>query len=161
MLVAVSIWACGGVGGSKQEVADVLTGHEAWRWDVQAIRDSMNKLTLGQSEFDVIMASLKRMESGVFEFKKDGQLILTIMGEPREGTWALGSNGKTITMTLPNVAVVPNDIVEISADRFMLGADKPNGVLFPKIFVPMEPGSKMMPVDTSTQQQQQPADTMQ
>ncbi|NUO02218.1 MAG: hypothetical protein HUU01_16565 [Saprospiraceae bacterium] len=147
LLVAVGIWSCGGGAAGKQEVTDILTGN-AWRWDVQAIKDSMNKLTLGQAEFDVIMASLKRMESGVFEFGKDGKLTLTIKGEPRVGTWSLKGN-TTLLMELPNIATIPNEISFIEPGRFMLAANKEGGILFPKIFVPMEAGSKMMPVDTS------------
>ncbi len=148
VVVVVSIWACGGGALSKQEVSDILTKN-AWRWDVQAIRDSMSKLTLGQAEFDVIMASLKRMESGVFEFGKDGTLTMTVKGEPRVGTWSIASNGTTLTMNLPNVAVVPNEIVAIEPGRFMLGTNKEQGILFPKIFVPMELGSTVMPKDTA------------
>lgn len=154
IIVAVGIWACGG-GSSKQEVSDILTSNP-WRWDVQAIKDSMNKLTLSQAEFDVIMASLKRMETGVFEFGKDGKLTLTIKGKPRVGTWSL-TGTKTLFMELPNVAAIPNEISFIEPGKFILAADKSAGVLFPKILVPMEPGSTFMPMDTT---KTTPPDTM-
>jgi len=147
MIVAVGIWACSGSSTSNQEASDILT-QNAWRWDVQAIRDSMNKLTLSQAEFDVIMASLKRMESGVFEFGKDGKLTLTIQGEPRVGTWSL-KGATTLLMELPNVASIPNEIVLIEPGKFVLAGDKKQGILFPKIFTPMEAGSTMMPQDTT------------
>ncbi len=156
IIVVVNLWACGNDGSSKQEVTDILTKN-AWRWDVQAIRDSMNKLTLGQSEFDVIMAALKRMETGVFEFGKDGTLTLTIQGEPRVGKWSL-SDATTLIMELPNVVNTPNKIVSIEPGRFMLGSDKTQGMFFPKIFVAMEAGSTIRPDTTGTMTPQQ--DTM-
>jgi len=150
IIVVVSLWACGNGGSalSKQEVSDILT-QNPWRWDVQAIRDSMNKLTLGQGEFDVIMAALKRMETGVFEFEKDGKLTLTINGEPRVGTWSL-SGSTTLMMELPNIVNLPNEIVAIEPGKFMLGVNKDQGMLFPKIFVAMEPGSTIRPDTTGT-----------
>jgi len=147
MLVAVGFWACNGDGSmNKQEVSDILTKN-AWRWDVQAIRDSMNKQTLGQAEFDVILAAVKRMETGVFEFAKDGALTLTINGEPRVGTWEL-TDPTTLIMKLPNVVNTPNKIVAIEPGRFMLGSDKTQGMFFPKIFVALEAGSVIAPRDT-------------
>lgn len=156
IILVVNLWACGNDGKSKQEVSDILT-QNPWRWDVQAIRDSMNKLTLGQSEFDVIMAALQRMETGVFEFEKDGTLTLTIKGEPRVGKWSL-SDPTTLIMELPNIVNTPNKIVAIEPGRFVLGSNKTQGMFFPKIFVAMDPGSTIRPDTTGTATP--PQDTM-
>jgi len=152
IIVAASLCACG---TDKEEAGNILT-QNAWRWDVQAIKDSISHMQLAQSEYDVIMASLKRMETGVFEFRKDKSMSLTIQGEERVGTWELKSGGKVLAMALPNIAIVDNVITSIEPGRFVLAADKPQGILFAKIFVPMEKSNvppKVEPADTTGQQQ--------
>jgi|GEM_PF-2567462 hypothetical protein len=145
ILVAVSFWACSGDGLSKQEVADILT-ENPWRWDVQAIKDTMDKRSLSEQDYNIIMSTLRRMETGVFEFKKDGTMTLFAMDETRAGTWEL-ANATTLTMTLPGISVVPSKIIKMERGWFMLGEDKTRGVLFPKILVPAGVPSTPTPKD--------------
>lgn len=158
LVISVSFWACGGSSMSKEEVSEILT-ENPWRWDVQAITDSMNKLTLAESEYRAIMGILKRMETGVFEFKKDGSMTLMALGESRSGTWEL-TDPTTLMMNLPSIRAVPNKIVAIERGRFMIGAEKSKGELFPKILVPATPSGSTTPPAPQDTTATAPADSI-
>ena len=130
-LLMAALFAC----TQNEQARETLTG--SWRYDTQAILDSLRVRQPSETELAMVEGAMTIYKDAVFKFKEDGSLIVVTNGIEQTGTWEMSSSGRQLTINLSGQGQ-PNDIMELSEQRLVLAPLPEAGVFYTRIFIPAQ-----------------------
>jgi hypothetical protein len=148
LLAATTFVACNSdqstTSQSIEELEEILTSQK-WRFDVPLIKEGLNiikpKMSPGQA--DIANNALKRVQFGTFEFTEDNKIFLNLNNgaSTSQGTWVFTKKEKNLVLTFTSTKAVPHVIRNFTKEQIYLEADPENGLLYPKVFIPLTEGA--------------------
>lgn len=109
-----------------------------WKYDTQTILQDIKKRDdLTTQQIMMVEGSMALYATATFEFHEDGDVDLETNGAKQLGTWKLNNNGDVLFMNFSGQDQ-PNNIKELSEERFILAADQDQGILYNRVFIPAE-----------------------
>lgn len=115
-----------------------IISSKAWKYESESIREAAKSTLKSNKEEDLMNNALERLEGASFNFNEDGSMLLDMTNQQLPGNWELSKDSKEFYILIGGASNFPNPVVEILPDRITLGADYEKGIIFPKIFVPVE-----------------------
>lgn len=118
---------------SVDDARQLLVGQ--WKYDTEAILNDVGQRELSEQERIVVQGVMAVYKDAVFSFNPDSTLVIMSGGITQYGSWAVGNNGKSLTLNLSGQDQV-NTISELGSGRIILAPNPERGIPYSRIFIP-------------------------
>lgn len=109
-----TLFLCFGIIACKKSSQELIIGK--WIFDLETAQKLSQQETAGLNKES--MKALEDMfKAFSFEFKKDGTLEMSLMGQTQKGFWSISNDGKTLTFKGENGKSSNSEILKLSKDK--------------------------------------------
>jgi hypothetical protein len=113
------------------DIAENIVGF--WRYDIEAVLERASARELTEQQRLVVEGVMQVYKDAIFDFRRDGMLVINSGNIEQVGSWKLSEDQKTLFLNISGYDQ-PNAIVEARPERLVLAADPEKQIHYDRIF---------------------------